>query len=220
MSNSQAATIWAIVPVKKFALSKSRLSSVLAPDERAQVSREFLVHTLEVLAQVPQIQATLVVSRDPAALVLARERGARALKESGTSNLNFALTLAAETAISGGAEAVLVLPTDLPLLSPDDVRELTKLQGHGLQIAIAPDRHEKGTNALFFAPPGGLAFAFGADSFAQHKFLAQAFGARLRICRLPGVALDVDGPEDWQMFQAARVSGGLQAPPGKEPGHG
>jgi 2-phospho-L-lactate guanylyltransferase (CobY/MobA/RfbA family) len=53
-------------------------------------------------------------------------------------------------------------------------------------------------------PPGLLRYAFGHDSFGRHVALAQAAGAQVTICRLPDVALDVDVPEDWQLYQAAR----------------
>jgi 2-phospho-L-lactate guanylyltransferase (CobY/MobA/RfbA family) len=55
--------IWAIVPVKPFLRSKSRLAGVLTPEERAGLSREFLGHALGVLRQVPAIRQTLVIRR-------------------------------------------------------------------------------------------------------------------------------------------------------------
>jgi hypothetical protein len=36
--------------------------------------------------------------------------------------------------------------------------------------------------------------------------LAQAAGARLRVCRLPGAALDIDGPDDLELYQAGRLA--------------
>jgi 2-phospho-L-lactate guanylyltransferase len=199
--------IWAIVPVKPFLRSKSRLAGVLTPQERAGLSRNFLGHALQVLAQVPAVSQVLVVSRDPAALALAHDRHARTVTESGAPDLNAALTRATQVAAASRAEAVLILPTDLPFLAPDDVRQLIELDGlngaTGL-VSIAPDRKEDGTNALFAAPPGLLAYAFGEHSFAKHLALAEATGARVRVCRLPGVALDIDGPDDLRMYQAAR----------------
>ena len=96
------------------------------------------------------------------------------------------------------------MPTDLPFLTPQDVSQLIAPDGAGPRVAIAPDRRDEGTNALYVAPPGLLKYAFGAHSFAKHLELAQAAGATVRICRLPDVALDVDGPEDWELYQSAR----------------
>ena len=101
---------------------------------------------------------------------------------------------------------MLILPTDLPFLAPDDVRALIEMDGPGPMVSIAPDRRELGTNALFVSPPGLLPYAFGEHSFAQHMALAQAAGARLRVCRLPGAALDIDGPDDLELYQAGRLA--------------
>ncbi len=196
--------IWAIVPVKPFMASKSRLSGVLTPQERAGLSREFLGHALDVLAKVPVVRQTLVISRDPAALALAHSRLARTVTVAGAPDLNSALRRATEVAAASRAEGVLILPTDLPFLTADDVDQLIAPDGAGPRVAIAPDRREEGTNALFVAPPGLLAYSFGAHSFARHVELAQAAGAHVRVCRLPGVALDVDGPEDWSLYQSNR----------------
>ncbi len=196
--------IWAIVPVKPFERGKSRLSSVLSLSERAGLSRQFLGHTLAVLAQVPAVTITLVVSRDPAALALARERGARTVSEAGAPGLNGALERATLLARTEGADAVLILPADLPFLSADDVRQLTAAPAGERLVTIAPDRHEAGTNALFVRPPGLLRYAFGANSFTRHVALADRAGAQVRVCRLPGAALDVDVPDDWRLYQSAR----------------
>jgi 2-phospho-L-lactate guanylyltransferase len=205
MGQTVSTAIWAIVPVKPFLRSKSRLAGVLTPKERAGLSREFLGHALGVLRQVPAIRQTLVVSRDPAALALAHAQGVRTVTEAGAPDLNSALTRATQAALMQGAGAVLILPTDLPFLGPQDVRELIAMDGPGPMVSIAPDRREAGTNALFISPPGLLAYAFGEHSFARHTALAEAAGARLRVCRLPGTALDVDGPDDLVLYQAGRL---------------
>ena len=199
-------TIWAIVPVKPFLRSKSRLAAVLTPQERAGLSREFLGHALAVLRQVPAIRQTLVISRDPAALALAHAQGVHTVTEAGAPDLNSALTRATQAALMQGAGAVLILPTDLPFLGPEDVRALIEMDEPGPVVSIAPDRREVGTNALFVAPPGLLPYAFGEHSFARHLALAQASGARVRVCRLPGAALDIDGPDDLEMYQAGRTA--------------
>ena len=195
--------IWALVPVKPFLRSKSRLAGVLSPDERADLSRGFLSHALDVLAQVPEISQVLVVSRDPAALALARDLHAHTVTEAGAPDLNRALTRATQAALVERAGAVLILPTDLPLLAVADVQTLIAEDGAGPQVALAPDRHGTGTNALFVRPPGLITYAFGPDSFQRHRALAQAAGATVRVCHLAGLALDVDQPEDLAAYQAA-----------------
>lgn len=197
-------TIWAIVPVKPFASAKSRLASVLSAEERAGLSREFLGHALGVLAQVPAIARTLVVSRDPAALAVARAQGATTVLETGAQGLNAALTHATRVARDGQAGAVLILPTDLPLLSAADVAELVGEDSARPLVVIAPDRHELGTNALLVRPPDVLPYAFGEGSFMRHVALATNAGVRVHVCRLPGIRLDVDVPDDLKLYREGR----------------
>lgn len=197
--------IWAIVPVKPFVRAKSRLASVLSEAERAGLSRAFLKHALGVLAETPGIAQTLVVSRDPVVLEVARLAGVLGVAEHGTQGLNAALTQATGVARAAGASAVLVLPTDLPFITASDVAQLINDDDEGPVMAIAPDRHEQGTNALFVRPPGLAPYAFGEGSFGRHLRLAAHARMRVRVCRLPGAALDVDVPDDWRLYQAGRV---------------
>jgi 2-phospho-L-lactate guanylyltransferase len=197
-------SVWAIVPVKPFSQAKSRLKSVLTPSERAALGREFLIHTLHVLAQVPEIRRVLVISRDTAALTLAREHQARTVTESGTPDLNTALRRATEAVVGLGAHALLILPTDLPLLSAEAVQKMVAEPGMEPAVVIAPDRHHTGTNALFVRPPGLIEYAFGHDSFQLHRAWAERAGARVRVFQSTAIELDVDMPEDWTLCQAQR----------------
>ena len=65
-------TIWAIVPVKPLRRGKSRLAGTLTEDERAELNRTLLQHTLRTLSDLKEVEEVLVVSRDPQALTLAR----------------------------------------------------------------------------------------------------------------------------------------------------
>jgi 2-phospho-L-lactate guanylyltransferase len=200
-------TVWAIVPVKPLRRSKSRLSPVLSDDERAALSQDMLLRTLDILGQVPKLEHTLVVSRDPKALALAREHGARTVMERGTPELNRALIRATVVARGYGVSAVLILPADLPLIGQADIEQILALATDPPVIVVAPDRHGTGTNALLSAPPGLIDYDFGPDSFLRHKERATASGARLEICQLPSFELDVDDPEDLELMASEPQEG-------------
>jgi 2-phospho-L-lactate guanylyltransferase len=194
-------TIWAIVPVKPLRLGKSRLSSVLSDDERAILNRMFLEQTLDILRETPMVVQTLVVSRDPAALAIAREFGARTVLEDGTPNLNSALTRATMLARNYATRGVLVLPADLPLLTQSDLLAFFEHISKPPCMLITPDRHLDGTNALLMAPGGLVPYDFGPGSFARHCARAKSIKARLEIVRNEHIELDLDTPADLDLLK-------------------
>jgi 2-phospho-L-lactate guanylyltransferase len=196
-------TIWAIVPVKPIQRANSRLAKVLNRVERADLSRQLLQHTLKTLAEVSQVERTLVISRDSEALAIARDHGARTVAEWGNPQLNNALVRASLVARGYGISAVLVLPADLPLLSRQDIEKLISLSGNPPEVILAPDRRETGTNAILSSPPGLIDYDFGPDSFQQHIKRAKAAGARVEICQLPSLELDLDVPDDLEALEKA-----------------
>lgn len=195
-------TLWAIVPVKPLRRAKSRLSGVLSREDRSELSQRMLTHTLEVLADIPSIERTLVVSRDSRVLAVARKLGARTVSERGSGQLNRALVRATLVARRYSVSGVLVLPADLPLLTREDVETLIAKASDPPVVVIAPDRRRSGTNALLSSPPGLIEYAFGPQSFPSHLERARAAGARLEICELPSLALDLDIPDDLAHLQS------------------
>ena len=198
-------TLWAIVPVKPLRRGKSRLAPALSEDERANLNEELLAHTLQTLSELNELEQALVVSRDPHALAIARNYGARTVREDGAPHLNTALTRATVVAQLHRTSGVLVLPVDLPLLSSDDVRALLNLAADPPVVVIAPDRHEKGTNALLISPAGLIEYDFGEDSFQRHCERAKQAGTRLEIVKLPSLGLDLDLPEDLELVNKMKV---------------
>ena len=99
------------------------------------------------------------------------------------------------------AEAVLVLPADLPLLQAADVQDLIGRAHDPPVIVVSPDRKRSGTNALLMAPSGAIRYGFGPDSFERHVRSAEASGARVEIIELPNLGLDLDAPEDLEIYK-------------------
>jgi 2-phospho-L-lactate/phosphoenolpyruvate guanylyltransferase len=192
-------TLWAIVPVKPLRRGKSRLAGVLTEDERVDLNRRLLAHTLDTLTAIREIEHVLVVSRDPAALALARDHGARTVQENGAPQLNVALARATVVVKNYANRGVLIVPADLPLLTPEDVRAMLDRAQDPPVVVIAPDRRRDGTNALLVCPVGLIEYTFGPNSFQRHCDLALKAGARLEVFDLPSLALDMDMPEDLEI---------------------
>lgn len=211
-------TIWAVVPVKPLRIGKSRLANALTEDARLALNHFLLSNTLRKLKSVPEIEHVLVISRDPQALTLARSFGARTVQENGAPHLNVALERAMLVLKQHTTIGALIVPADLPLLEPEDIRKILSVAQNPPVVGIVPDRHHEGTNALLVCPVGLIPFSFGPDSFSRHCELARAAGARLEVLELESLAVDVDLPEDMMLVRDALDCSALNETLKKETG--
>jgi len=194
--------LWAIVPVKRLADSKSRLAPALSAEQRRALSLGLLRHTLALVAEFPGRARTLVVSRDEAALALAASGGFATLAEAPNADLNDALEQARAVAIGKGAAALLVVAIDLPLLQVSDLRALAAPGAESRAAALAGDRHGTGTNGLYLKPADLIPFRFGDASFAAHLAALERRGVSPKRIARPGFALDIDTPDDLAELRA------------------
>ena len=199
--------IVAVIPVGELERAKSRLGEVLDAEERRDLVIALLQRTLAATGGTPRIAETLVVTPDDEVAAIARVAGARVIRQT-DRGLNHGLDDARRAAVDDGATALLVLPADLPGVSPVAIGAiLTTLDERSPVVAIVPDRHGRGTNSLLLSPPGVIDFAFGGDSRVAHRHEAEAASAR--VVELDGpLSLDVDTPEDLLLVQ----TGELQVP--------
>ena len=166
-----------------------------------------LRHVLSVTTAIQQITGVLVISRDTKALAIARELGAKTLQEGAMSNLNPALMRATMVVKSWRADAVLVLPADLPFINAEDIRGMIQL-ALDRSIVIATDKARDGTNALLVRPPGAIEFEYGGGSFERHMRLERrAAGLQAFTYESDRLALDIDLPEDLETYQRILASG-------------
>ena len=191
--------IWIIIPGQAFDKGKTRLAPLLDAQARRRFSRDCLIHVLRTSRQVVAAQRIVVVSRAGEVLGLARRLGVRALRESGRG-LNFAVTEASLFATRHGAAGTLVLHADLPCVGVGDIAGLvTKIARHA-GVVLAPDELREGSNALGMRPAGKIRYCFGPGSFAEHRSQARLARLHLRVVSLPGLAQDVDTPENYRHF--------------------
>ena len=192
-----------IVPVGTLDGAKSRLGETLDAEERRDLVTRMVRRTVEAAVGTPGVAETIVVTPDDEVRGLALAAGARPIRQR-SQGLNRGLREAREEAVAGGADAVLVLPIDLPMVSADAVAAvLAPLRDEDRPlVVIVPDRHRRGTNALLLAPPDAIEFGFGGDSRAAHAACAVEAGARLVELDGP-LALDLDTPDDLLLVEEA-----------------
>ncbi len=194
--------LWLIIPVKPLDEGKSRLADTLTPHQRAELMRSMLQHVLDQANAAASLHEIVVISRDPQVWAIAHLAGAGVIHEHG-QELNQALEQARQQAIAHDADAILVLPADLPLLTVEDIHQLAIYAAQQPGVVIAPSR-DGGTSALLLRPPAAIPFAFGPDSFARHCQAAQQAGLPCQVFASSTLAFDVDVRADWQSLQMGR----------------
>ena len=190
--------VYAIVPVKDLRGTKSRLAPVLDPAARAGLTL-YMMGRVVTRALKAGVDAVGVVSPDPIVLDEALKRGATPLAQK-SRGLNPALDEGRLWASGNGASALLVLPSDLPLIEAEDVTEV--LAGAaGAPVVVAPDGVRSGTNALLLRPPDALPFLFGPGSFEAHLGAARGRGAEARVCENGHLSFDLDTAGDLAKYR-------------------
>jgi len=195
-------SLWAIVPVKPLRRGKSRLASVLTEEERTFLNHTMLANTFKTITSIPEIDQLLVVSRDPGALSMARDFGAKTVQEDGNSDsLNSALKRATVVAQLYSAQSVIILPADLPMINAESIQILIQAGKKPPVVAIAPDRRHDGTNGLMINPAGLIDYQFGPGSFTRHVEQAKRKQIQIEVAEIPSLQLDLDLPEDLDLLR-------------------
>lgn len=189
-------TDWVIVPVKSIANGKTRLAPILGRPRRQRLNRAFLLHTLGVASATVGAGQVVVVSHCAETRRIANALGVVPLREPRGIGLNEALALARDHAISRGGTGGLVLPSDLPLSAPSDLRHVLHLGRRRKAIVVCRDRHGRGTNALYLNRLSGFRFQFGDESAARHTEEAARSGLPAVCVDRPTLAFDIDTPRD------------------------
>ena len=185
----------AILPVKRFGAAKQRLAAGISGGQRRDLAEAMVADVLEAIGRSRAIERTVVVTGDPIAQELAAATGAEVVPDPEDAGHAEAALAGIARAEADGAERVVLLAGDCPLLDP---RELDRLLTGvpGTYVGVVPDRHGTGTNALLLSPPDAIVPAFGAGSRDRHVEAARQAGVPFGIEELPSIELDLDTPAD------------------------
>jgi 2-phospho-L-lactate guanylyltransferase len=204
MSSARAC---AIVPVKALGRAKRRLSSVLPDAARQRLVLTMLEDVLAALAGVESIDCVVVVTPDARVAALAQSRGATVVPEPGAEELNAAIGSGIAYACARGAGQALVLPADIPLTTPGELRGLIQSRGSQPGVTLAPSHDGNGTNGLLLAPPNAIEPCYGPGSNLQHLSQAMARRVDVNVVHLEGLARDIDEPGDLALLLAHPQAG-------------
>jgi 2-phospho-L-lactate/phosphoenolpyruvate guanylyltransferase len=188
-----------LVPIKNLADAKQRLSPILSPEERFALARAMCEDVLQTIANYKNQPAVVlltvaIVTNDPFARDLARRFNFEVIVDDNSGETN-AIRAATAFCKQNGATSTLVIPADIPLI---EVSELQQIFDHvpSNGAVLVPDAAGRGTNAVWRSPADLFPLHFGNDSFLPHLAAAKATSAPCVVLDLPGIARDVDRPED------------------------
>ncbi len=192
-------TTIAIVPIQRLTLAKSRLRRRLGASERRDLVMTLLHHVLMSLTASTLIEETLVVTPDRSVTQAIAVPGVSGLLQADTG-LNAAIRQGRDEAVRRGATAVLVMLGDLPLVSRADIDAMMRAVPES-GVVLAPDRHQRGTNALVLCPPDVLDPLFGVESLHAHRSAAKKLGLHVHEYQAVGTGFDLDESEDLDELQ-------------------
>jgi len=191
-----------LIPVKSKG-AKSRLAPLLSPTERRELASLLLSGVLGALGEAGLLRLTFVISSDRNILDLSAHMGAGTIREPGDDGVNSAVIRGVEAA--GTPEAVLVLPSDLPLIRASDVKHLLSLRRAGLDVVIVPSLSYDGTNALLYGTTTRLKLSYDDDSFWNHLASGARKGLSVAISSEHGLMFDIDSEEDFKALARTGV---------------
>ena len=192
-----------VIPLRGLHGGKSRLAPVLDPAQRTTLIAALARHVLEVVLDSQVADAVFLVSRehDLSTKLGFDSRLAMCLHQPDSApGMNAAIDIGRRHVLQRGAENLLVLSADLPLLSGE---ELLAIYTENADVVVGTDRLRRGTNALLLRGDRVISdfqFEFGVDSRALHRSGASRLGVSHGETCAPGIALDLDTPDDWAML--------------------
>jgi 2-phospho-L-lactate guanylyltransferase len=192
-----------LVPVKNLADAKQRLSPVLNPEQRFALAQAMCEDVLQALAHWQSRPPVAVVTNDSFARDLAVRFRFEVVTDDNSGETN-AIEMATAVYRERGVMSTLVVPADIPLINGSELQKIADSAPPGGALLV-PDAAGRGTNAAWRSPGDLFPLRFGNDSFLPHLAAAKATGLPCVVLELPGLARDVDRPEDLE--ELANASG-------------
>ena len=192
-----------LLPLKDPVHAKQRLAGHLTSQERQELAWAMLEDVTRAVGAAITPDQVVVVTRGYPAW-LAEQSSWQVIEENQQISESHSVDHSSRLLQQRGASVVLRLPTDIPLLEPEDVDALLSLELGAQSAVIVPSRDGKGTNALLRTPPDAFPSRFGDNSLALHQEEARRHGVELKILENPRISLDLDEFSDLLRFMQVK----------------
>src|SRR5437016_800833 len=186
-----------LLPVKEFANANERLCSRLEPRARAGLARAMCLDVLKTLARTRVPNRVVVFTAADEVIRMARPFGFDVVLEKSVDGHSAAVNRMVSELLPSSSR-ILSIASDLPRLVPSEIDFV--LDAATEPITLIPSRDWTGTNGVLFISPARIMMEYGEGSFRRHLSKAAAAGHRADVVSLPGIAFDIDTPEDVDLF--------------------
>ncbi len=195
---------FAIVPVKDLSRAKERLSSLLPQEVRTALAYAMLEDVLTAVSGSKLLDRKFVITMDKNAIKIAERLGIEIIEETEQKGESDSVDHASRICKDMGAESVLVIPGDAPLITTEDIDFILKKEQDPPSAVLVPARDLMGTNAILRKPPDAFPSRFGHDSFRKHIDEADRRNVRIETYENARIALDIDHPDDLREFASQK----------------
>jgi 2-phospho-L-lactate guanylyltransferase len=160
-----------------------------------------LEDVLAALGQLDELSGILLVSGDGGARDIAAAHRAKSIDDPVEEGPNAAIRLALPVLRDWQAEAMVVIPCDIPGIEADELSRIAQALTNASVVLVRAAR-DGGTNLLGCSPIDAIEPCFGAHSFARHVQAAKSAGLEPHIFAAQSLIYDIDRPEDVLRFRA------------------
>jgi len=186
--------IAAIIPVKTFSIAKTRLD--LSPQQKEELCEVMLEEILQVLSISPQIEKTIIVTKEKKAIELGKKYNAVIIPDAEEKSVNNAVALADKYLLENQFHASIVLPQDIPFIKTQDINFILNYKIPPNFAIVVPSRRFDGTNALVRMPIDLMITHYDEDSYKIHMNTAKEYTRNVALIFVKRVMWDVDNIED------------------------
>lgn len=186
--------IAAIIPVKTFSLAKTRLD--LSPHQKEELCKIMLEEILYTLSISPQIDRTVIVTKETKAIELAKKYNVVIISDNEEKSVNNAVALADKYLLENKFDASIVFPQDIPFIKTQDIDFMLNYKIPPNFAIVVPSRRFDGTNALVRMPIDLMITHYDEDSYKIHMNTAKEFTRNVALVFVKRIMLDVDNMED------------------------
>ncbi|MBI4257613.1 MAG: 2-phospho-L-lactate guanylyltransferase [Thaumarchaeota archaeon] len=189
-----------VIPVKSSSKIKTRLSTLLKPNQRRTLNLLTLRHIMNTVVDSGQVEDLIVVSPDRTIKPFCKEYGAFFLQEEKDQGVNAAVAKGVNYCMNKGASSSLVIPSDLPCITTTDILNFAKMADEPRIVVITPSMRLDGTNVLLRKPLDVIETYYDQNSFSSHIREAQRANVKLVLYLSRTVMLDLDTEGDIALF--------------------